>query len=237
MKKLFLATILLALAIVVPVPATAAVDVSVGFPLPPPIVFPGPPEVIVMPDANDVYVAPNVSEDMYFSNGFWWRHWEGRWYRSPYYDRGWAYYNHVPGFYFDVDPGWRGYYRDRNWNGHPWNYERIPYDRFHQNWKSWHNNHYWEKHGAWGVQGYRPRSQQQRQEIRHQRQVQYNKRPEVQRHQQQLHEKQKQQQHVKQKQQPHEKQKQQQHEKQIQQPHDGQKPQGKQHEEESEHRK
>ena len=93
------------------------------------------------------------------------------------------YYNHVPSFYFNVDPGWRGYYRDHNWNGHRWNYERISNQRLQQNWKSWHNNRYWEKQGTWGVQGYHPRSQQQRQELRHQRQQQYQQRPEVQHHQ------------------------------------------------------
>jgi|SRR5208283_2269267 len=215
MKKLLLGTILLALAIVVPIPTMAGVDVNVslGFPLPPPIVFPAPPDVIAMPDTNDVYVAPSIGVDLFFWNGWWWRPWEGRWYRSYYYDRGWAFYNRVPRFYFDVDPGWRAYYRDHNWNGHPWNYERIPNHRLQQNWKSWHTNRYWERQGTWGVKGYQSRPQQQRQELRNQRQQQYQQRPEVQRHQQQMQERQKQQQRH------------------------GQHPQKKEHEEESEHRR
>ena len=184
MKKLLLGTILLALAIVVPIPTMAGVDISIGISLPPPIVFEAPPDVIVMPDTDDVYVVPDIDVDMFFWNGWWWRPWEGRWYRSHYYDRGWAYYNNVPSFYFDVDPGWRGYYRDHNWYGHRWNYERIPHQRLQQNWKSWHNNRYWERQRTWGVQSYQPRPQQQRQELRHQRQEQYQQRPEVQRHQQ-----------------------------------------------------
>lgn len=91
--------------------------------------------------------------------------WEGRWYRSHYYNQGWSYYRNVPSFYFDVDPGWRGYYRDHNWYGHPWNYERIPNQRLQQNWKGWQSNRHWEKQGTWGVQSYQPRSQQQRQEL------------------------------------------------------------------------
>ena len=138
-----------------------------------------------MPDTDDVYVVPDIDVDMFFWNGWWWRLWEGRWYRSHYYDRGWGYYNNVPSFYFDVDPGWRGYYRDHNWYGHPWNYERIPNPRLQQNWKSWHNDRHWERQGTWGVQSYQPRPQQQRQELRHQRQQQYQQRPEVQQHQQQ----------------------------------------------------
>ena len=147
--------------------------------LPPPIPFAAPPEVVVIPETN-VYVVPDIDVDLFFWNGWWWRPWEGRWYRSHYYNRGWGYYNNVPSFYFDVDPGWRGYYRDRNWYGHRWNYERIPNQRLQQNWKSWQNNRHWERQGTWGVQNYQPRPQQQRQELRQQRQQQYQQRPEVQ---------------------------------------------------------
>jgi hypothetical protein len=185
MKKILLGTMLLALFIVVPFPTMAAVNISVGISLPPPIVFQAPPSVIVMPDANDVYVIPDITADMYFWNGWWWRLWEGRWYRSHYYDRGWGYYSNVPTFYFDVDPGWRGYYRDRNWYGHGWNYERIPYVQLQQNWKGWQNDQHWVRQGTWGVQGYQPRPQQQRQDLRQERQQQYQQRPEIQQQRQQ----------------------------------------------------
>jgi hypothetical protein len=185
MKKSLFGTMLFALLIVVPIATMAGVDINVGISLPPPIVFQAPPDVIVLPDTNDVYVAPDVDVDLFFWNGWWWRLWEGRWYRSHYYNRGWGYYKNVPSFYFDVDPGWRRYYRDHDWSGHRWNYERIPDRRLQQNWKSWHNDRHWERQKTWGVQGYKPRPQQQRQELRHQRQQQYQQRPEVQKHQQQ----------------------------------------------------
>jgi hypothetical protein len=184
MKKLLFGTILLALISIFPIMTMAAVDIHVSFPLPPPIVFAAPPEVIVIPDTY-VYVVPDIDVDLFFWDGWWWRLWEGRWYRSHYYERGWNYYNKVPSFYFDVDPGWRGYYRDHNWFGHQWNYERIPYQRLQQNWKKWHDDRRWERRGTWGVKGYQPRPQQQRQELRHQREQQYQQRPEVQQHQQQ----------------------------------------------------
>src|SRR5512147_2490174 len=168
MKKLLFGTMLLALVIVVPIPTMAAVDIHIGIPLPPPIVFAAPPEVVVVPDTY-AYVVPDVDVDLFFWSGWWWRLWEGRWYRSRYYNRGWVYYDSVPTFYFDVDPGWRRHYRDHNWYGHRWNYERIPYQRLQQNWKSWQNNRRWEKRGTWwGVQGYQARPQQQRQERRQQ---------------------------------------------------------------------
>lgn len=180
MKKILIGAMLLSMAIVVPVPTMARVDINVNIGLPPPIGFSGPPDVIVMPDTTDVYLVPDIDADLFFWNGWWWRLWEGRWYRSHYYDRSWRYYSNVPSFYYDVDPGWRGYYRDRDWYGHQWNYERIPHQRLRQNWKSWRSNRYWERQGTWGILDYRPRPQQQRQELRQQRQQLYQQRPEVQ---------------------------------------------------------
>jgi hypothetical protein len=230
MKKLLLGTIFLALAIVVPIRTMAGVNVSIGISLPPPIVFAAPPEVIVIPDTY-VYVVPAIDVDIFFWNGWWWRPWEGRWYRSHYYDRAWAYYNTVPSFYFDVDPGWRGYYRDHNWYGHRWNYERIPHVRLQKNWRSWQNNRHWERQVTWGVQSYKPRPQKQKQELRQQRQQQYKQRPEVQRHQQQIQEQQRQRQVQK-------PQVQQQRQKQKQQPQQQHsQPQGQQHQGESQHQK
>ena len=183
MKKILFGTMVLALLIFTPIPTMAGVNISFGISLPPPIVFAAPPEVIVIPETY-VYVVPDTDIDIFFWGGWWWRPWEGRWYRSQYYDRGWGYYSSVPSFYFDVDPGWRGCYRDHDWYGHRWNYERIPYHRLHQNWNSWHNDRHWERQGTWGVQNYQPRPQHQRQELRQQRQWQYQQRPEVRQHQQ-----------------------------------------------------
>ncbi len=168
-------------------------------PLPPPLPAETPPDVVALPDTDDVYAAPEVNADLYFWDGWWWRLWEGGWHRSHYYNRNWGYYNNVPSFYFDVDPGWRGYYREHNWHGHRWNYERIPDQQLERNWQGWHNERHWEKQGTWGVQGYQPPSPQQRQALRQQRQRQYQseieriqpqrqpqaQRPEVQRPQQQ----------------------------------------------------
>jgi hypothetical protein len=190
MKKLLLGTILLVSTIVAPIPTMARVNVSIGISLPPPLVFQAPPDVIVLPETDNVYVVPYIDADMFFWDGWWWRLWDGRWYRSHYYDRGWYYYGRVPSFYFDVDPGWRRYYREHSWHGHQWNYERIPDRRLRQNWRSWRSDKYWERRGTWGVQGYQHQPHQQRQELRHKRQEQYQQRPEVRRHQQQMREQQ-----------------------------------------------
>ncbi len=186
MNKVLLAAVFLALALVSPAPASAEVDVNVSIGLPPPVVFPAPPAVVVLPDTDFVYVDPEISAELYFWDGWWWRFWEGRWYRSHYYDRGWAFYRYVPRFYYDVDPGWRRYYRDHDWHGHRWNYERIPDRQLQQNWRTWRDTRHWERQGTWGVQDYRPRPLQERQGLRRERQEQYLQRPEVQRHQQEM---------------------------------------------------
>ena len=185
LKKLLFGTMLFALLVALSVPTMAQIVVNVDIPVPPAIVFNAPPDMIALPDTPDVYAVPGSDAEVFFYNGWWWRLWEGYWYRSRYYDGGWAYFDHVPRFYFDVDPNWRAYYRDHNWYGHRWNYALIPYQRLQQNWKGWHANHYWEKQGAWGIQGYQPRPPQQREALRQQRQQQYQQRPEVRQHQQQ----------------------------------------------------
>ncbi len=188
MKQTLLAMIVLTLAFALPQSARAEVHFSVQFSLPAPVVFEAPPEVIVLPDTNAVYVVPDVEFDLFFWNGYWWRPWEGRWYRSRYYNRDWGYYSRVPSFYYDVDPGWRDYYRERTWSGHRWNYERIPNQRLRSNWKQWHSSQYWQSNRTWGVESYQPRPRQQIEQIRYQRQEQYLQRPEVQIYHQQIQE-------------------------------------------------
>jgi hypothetical protein len=159
MKKL-LQALILTLAITAPFPAQAQVSVDVHIALPPPILFPAPPELIVLPETY-VYVAPDVDVDIFFYNGWWWRPWEGRWYRSRYYNNGWAYYQSVPSFYRGIPRGWRNDYRERRWKGHQWDHQRIPHQQVQGNWKNWERNRHWEKQNTWGVQGLKTRTQSQ----------------------------------------------------------------------------
>jgi hypothetical protein len=184
MKKSLFAAMLLALVIVMPIPAMADVNISIGIPLPPVIIVGGPIEVIVIPDTYiyDVYVIPDIEVDIFFCRGWWWRLWEGRWYRSRHYDRGWIYYKYIPDFYYDIDFGWRGFYRNRDWHGHRWDYRRIPYQQLEQNWRSWNSSRYWERERKWDVERYQPLPPQRQQELRKQRQYEYARRPEVQKH-------------------------------------------------------
>lgn len=118
--------------------------VRVTVPLPPPIAFPAPPEVVILPE-TEVYAVPSVPEEIFFYNGWWWRPWNGRWYRSLHYDSGWGGYGGVPFWYGRIPHDWREDYRNHLWGGHPWNYHYIPHSDLQRNWRTWHNTHYWDK--------------------------------------------------------------------------------------------
>ncbi len=128
--KILIVSLAVPIAMLVAIPAMAGVHLNIGIGLPPPIVV-APPDVVLLPGAPGVYVAPDIGVDLYFWNGWWWRPWEGHWYRSHHYDRGWRYYDRgVPRFYHRVNPEWRGYYRSHRWDGRPWDYRRIPNREF-----------------------------------------------------------------------------------------------------------
>ncbi len=151
MKSIFRA-MLLATVLAIPVPTMARTDVRIDVSLPPLITFASPPEVVVIPETY-VYAVPDSEVEIYFFGGWWWRPWEGRWYRSRSYNSGWGYYREVPSFYRHIPSGWRNDYREHRWQGRPWNYQRISHRQVQGNWRNWERGRYWEKHNAWGVQG------------------------------------------------------------------------------------
>ena len=151
MKKLFIKILLLTLVVFAPASAMAGISVHLNLPLPPPIIFPAPPQLVVIPGTN-VYAAPDVQDEIFFSAGWWWRSWQGHWYRSHYYDRGWAPYGGVPSFQKSIPPGWRDNYRAHQWEGQPWHQERIPHNDLQRNWRGWERDKHWERN-SWGVQG------------------------------------------------------------------------------------
>ena len=128
------------------------IGINIGIPVPvlPTIVVSGPPELVVVPGTN-IYVAPDIDGDILFYEGFWWRLYDGRWYRSPYYDRGWVYMDRgrVPRSFYGYHPGFRHEYRG---------YQRVHYNDVHRNW----NNRHQEGHpGGSRPQGFTGGSHQQ----------------------------------------------------------------------------
>ncbi len=159
MKKFLFGTLPLALIFLCPLPTMAArVDVDIHISLPPAIVYAEPPQLIVLPETY-VYVVPDQQVDIFFYDGWWWRPWEGRWYRSHNYDSGWIYYQNEPAFYREIPSTWRNNYRDRRWRGHQWDVQRISRHQVEQNWSGWEKNRYWEQQQTWGVRDLQIRTQ------------------------------------------------------------------------------
>ena len=151
MKRLLFSAILLVGIILLPVMSMARVDVRVNVPLPPPIPFIAPPHVVVLP-GTDVYAVPDVEGEIFFRQGWWWRHWDNRWYRSRYHDRGWDYYRGRPEWYGGIPHDWRDNYRNHRWDGRPWNYRPIPHGDLDRHWRGghWRDDREWDRPGGPG---------------------------------------------------------------------------------------
>ncbi len=115
--------------------ARVSVDIRIS---PPPLVITGPPEVVVIPGTY-VYFVPGVEADLFFYGGYWYRPYEGRWFRSANYGGPWVFIEKAPRVLFRLPPNYR------TMSG----YSRIPYRDLSRNWRTWQRDKYWERHG-WG---------------------------------------------------------------------------------------
>ena len=152
MKNLFLGTLLLVCMFSFPLPIMAEVNVHIGFlsPLPPAIHFHKAPRMVVLPGTY-IYVILDVDADLFFTDGWWWRPYQGRWYRSRNYNSGWIHYSQPPSFYKGINKRWRDDYKKHQWKGQPWNPERRDHREVQKNWSQWKKNKHWEKNNNWGV--------------------------------------------------------------------------------------
>jgi len=143
-KAIITAIMVLALSAGFSTAGFADVDVHIGIGVPAPIVFAAPPEVVVIPGTY-VYVVPGIAVDIFFFDGYWWRSWNGHWYRSRSYSGGWIYYKHPPTAVLGIPSSWRDDYRNHRWGGYDWDYRPIPYHEFQRNWKGWERSKHWDK--------------------------------------------------------------------------------------------
>lgn len=171
MKKMIFEAIILVLILAFPIStmANGRMEVGVSIPMPPPIVFDGPPYVVVIPQTY-AYFVPAIDVDIFFFEGWWWRPWQGRWYRSHDYRSGWSHYRDAPSFYRDVPPGWRNDYHQNRWKGRQWEHQRIPHEQVEKDWDKWEKDKHWEKQNNWGVHDVRPETESRRQDDRDRRQ-------------------------------------------------------------------
>lgn len=118
------------------------VNVTVGTNLPA-VRFAAPPDLVVIPETY-VYMVPDIDVDVLFFQGYWWRPYKGRWYRSQDYNGQWS---HVEPE--GIPSGLRTLPQDYRHRLSP-EYERIPHEDVKRNWKQWEKEKYWDRPAGQG---------------------------------------------------------------------------------------
>lgn len=135
--------------------SNAGVSVGIGINIPV-FTFAAPPPLVVIPGTY-AYFAPEANVDIVFFHGFWYRPYEGRWFRATGYNGPWGLIApaRVPDVLLELPPDFRHIY-----SGYP----RIAYRDFNRNWRSWERNKYWEKDERWRAGRGRERREERREE-------------------------------------------------------------------------
>ncbi|MFI5294301.1 MAG: hypothetical protein ACHQ0Y_04680 [Thermodesulfovibrionales bacterium] len=119
--------------------SSAGVNLNIGIDIPlPALAIPVPPSVVVIPGSY-VYYAPDTNADLLFYHGYWYRPYEGGWYRAHSYNGRWTRLasSRVPRALIDLPPGYRGMSRGRG---------KIAYGQLTSNWGRWEKERYWDNH-------------------------------------------------------------------------------------------
>lgn len=118
----------------------AGVRVGIGINLPA-YTFAAPPSLVVIPGTY-AYAPPEADIDIVFYQGYWYRPYEGHWFRARGYNGPWGTIApaRVPRVLIDLPPDYRHLYRE-----HP----RIEYRDFNRHWRGWERNKHWEKDERW----------------------------------------------------------------------------------------
>jgi hypothetical protein len=138
-KATFLAAVT-ALAIIAglftPKAGSAEVNVTVTVPLPG-FFLPAPPGLIVVPGTY-VYYPPDVSVDLFFYRGKWYRPHRGGWYIAHSYNGPWRTIGprHVPRALHNLPPAYRRV---------PPRHARVPYGDVQKNWRTWEHQRRWDR--------------------------------------------------------------------------------------------
>lgn len=128
-------SMLVAFTFISPASAGAEANLSIQIGLPP-LVIPGPPGLVVIPETY-VYYPPEVNENLFFYHGHWYRPHQGYWYRAPHYNGPWdpIVIGQVPRAVLAVPTGYR-YSPVR---------EHVPYGQAKKNWRKWERDRRWDK--------------------------------------------------------------------------------------------
>ena len=113
----------------------------------PAVRFAAPPDLVVIPGTY-VYMVPDNEVDVLYYQDYWWRPYEGHWYRSHDYNGQWSYVE--PG---KIPGGLRALpqdYRHHLSTG----FGRIPHEDVKRHWKQWEKEKHWDRRDR-GEQGER----------------------------------------------------------------------------------
>ncbi len=140
-RGLLLVGLFAALVLLFPLTGSTEVRVDVRIAPPPPHRFGGPPPVIVIPGTY-VYMVPDIDADILFFSGYWYRPYEGHWFRSRSYGGPWAFCPdpRIPRAVLELPPDYRRI---------PPGHRRIPYGQFKKSWAGWERDRYWDRDPEW----------------------------------------------------------------------------------------
>jgi hypothetical protein len=129
----------------------ATPDLNINIGTPPPVVVHTPPPMVVIPGTY-VYMAPDISVEILFYRGHWYRPYRGHWFSAPSYNGPWAHVvpSRVPRAVLELPPGYRRI---------PPGHQRIPYKKVKGNWERWEQEKHWHKNKDWRA-GYRGKHEQ-----------------------------------------------------------------------------
>ena len=106
---------------------------------PQPLQFAEPPYLVVIPSGGvSIYMVSSMA-GVYFYQGGWYRNYGGRWYQARDYNEAWVPISAaiVPQVIINVPPEYPVYL--------PPNYHRLHYREFHDRWRTWDRERYWQK--------------------------------------------------------------------------------------------
>ncbi len=114
-----------------------APDINISIGTPPPVVVARPPVMAVIPGTY-VYIAPDISVEILFYHGHWYRAHNGHWFNAASYNGPWVYVasSKVPRAILTLPPGHRRL---------PPGHQRIPYEHVKSNWERWEREKHWQQ--------------------------------------------------------------------------------------------
>jgi hypothetical protein len=118
---------------------TSEPGIYVNGDVPQPLYFASPPDVVVVPSGEiSIYMLPDIA-GVYFYEGRWYRNYGGLWYQASSYNEVWVpvRVGSVPLVIRSVPPEYPLYL--------PSGYQRQHYREFHDRWRSWDRERYWQK--------------------------------------------------------------------------------------------